>query len=68
MPKGTFRVQPATVHVHFLEAVESTGLDYERRHELMRAVWERIAACLREEYGVTTSEPPIAEPASEQTA
>jgi len=27
-----------------------------------------IAACLREEYGVTTSERPIAEPLDEQTA
>ena len=68
MPKGSFRVRPATVHVHFLEAVETAGLDYERRHELMRTVWDRIAACLREEYGVTTSQPPIAEPLDEQTA
>jgi 1-acyl-sn-glycerol-3-phosphate acyltransferase len=68
MPKGTFRVRPSTVHVHFLEAVESKGLDYEQRHELMRAVWERIATCLRTEYGVTTSEHPIAEPASELPA
>jgi 1-acyl-sn-glycerol-3-phosphate acyltransferase len=65
MPKGSFRVQPATVHVHFLEAVESAGLDYDQRHELMRVVWGRICACLRDEYGVTTSEHPIAEPARE---
>jgi len=64
MPKGSFRIQPATVHVHFLEAVESAGLDYDQRHELMRTVWSRTAACLRDEYGVTTSEHPIAEPAS----
>jgi 1-acyl-sn-glycerol-3-phosphate acyltransferase len=68
MPKGSFRIRPATVHVHFLDAVETAGLDYERRHELMRAVWDRTAACLREEYGVTTSEHPIAEPISEQSA
>ena len=67
MQKGSFRIRPATVHVHFLEAVESAGLDYERRHELMRSVWDRTAACLREEYGVTTSEHPIAEP-REQSA
>jgi 1-acyl-sn-glycerol-3-phosphate acyltransferase len=65
MPKGSFRIQPATVHVHFLEAVESEGLDYDQRHELMRVVWGRICACLRDEYGVTTSEHPIAEPARE---
>ena len=68
MPKGSFRVRPATGHVHCLEAVATAGLDYERRHELMRTVWDRIAACLREEYGVTTSQPPIAEPLDEQTA
>ena len=68
MPKGTFRVRPATVHVHFLEAVETAGLDYERRHDVMLMVWNRMAECLRTEYGVTTSETPIAEPAREQTA
>jgi len=61
MPKGSFRIRPSTVHVHFLEAVDAAGLDYDQRHELMRRVWDRIAACLREEYGVTTSEHPIAE-------
>lgn len=64
MPKGSFRIRPSTVHVHFLDAAETAGLDYERRHDLMRTVWARIATCLREEYGVTTSEHPIAEPAA----
>jgi 1-acyl-sn-glycerol-3-phosphate acyltransferase len=64
MPKGSFRIRPATVHVHFLDAVETAGLDYERRHDLMRTVWDRIARCLREQYGVTTNEHPIAEPAA----
>src|SRR5215204_566940 len=68
MPKGSFRIRPATVHVHFLDAVETAGFDYDRRHQLMRTVWDRTAACLREEYGVTTSEHPIAEPISEQSA
>ena len=68
MRKGSFRVRPATVHVHFLEPVETAGLDYERRHQLMRVVWGQIAACLREEYGIGTSEHPIAEPAGEQIA
>jgi len=67
MPKGSFRVRSATVHVHFLEAVDTTGLDYDRRHQLMRVVWGRIEACLRNEYGIGTSEHPIAE-AGEQIA
>jgi 1-acyl-sn-glycerol-3-phosphate acyltransferase len=61
MPKGSFRIRSSTVHVHFLEAAESAGFDYEHRHDLMRLVWDRIAACLRDEYGVTTREHPIAD-------
>jgi 1-acyl-sn-glycerol-3-phosphate acyltransferase len=69
MPKGSFRIRPSTVHVHFLDPVETTGLDYERRHDLMRTVWDRIAACLRDEYGVTSTALPIApDPAGELTA
>jgi len=68
MPKGTFRVHSATVHVHFLEAVETTGLTYDRRHQLMRVVWGRIEAVLRSEYGIGTSEHPIAESSGEQIA
>jgi 1-acyl-sn-glycerol-3-phosphate acyltransferase len=68
MPKGTFRVRSNTVHVHFLEAVDTTGLTYDRRHQLMRLVWGRIEACLRTEYGIGTSEHPIAESSGEQIA
>ena len=68
MRKGSFSVHSGTVHVHFLEAVETAGLDYDRRHELMRAVWDRITTCLREEYGVVSAAPPIAEAPDEKTA
>jgi len=68
MPKGTFRVRSNTVHVHFLEPVDTTGLTYDRRHQLMRVVWGRIEACLRTEYGIGTSEHPIAESSGEQIA
>ena len=68
MPKGSFRVRPNTVHIHFLEAVETVGLDYEKRHEVMRQVWDRMATCLRDEYGIGTSEHPIAEPTVGHTA
>jgi 1-acyl-sn-glycerol-3-phosphate acyltransferase len=67
MPKGSFKVRASTVHVHFLEAVETTGLTYDRRHQVMRVVWGRIEAVLRKEYGIGTSEHPIAE-SNEQTA
>jgi 1-acyl-sn-glycerol-3-phosphate acyltransferase len=68
MPKGKFGVRSNTVHVHFLEAVETAGFDYERRHDVMRQVWDRMATCLRDEYGIGTSEHPIAEPTVERTA
>ena len=68
MRKGSFAVHSGTVHVHFLEPVETVGFDYERRHDLMRTVWERITVCLRDEYGVATVAPPIAEAIEEKTA
>ena len=67
MPRSGFRVHSGTVHVHFLEAVETEGLGYEQRHDLMRTVWERMAACLRDEYGIDSRSGPIAEAAKEQT-
>ncbi|MBW8770868.1 MAG: 1-acyl-sn-glycerol-3-phosphate acyltransferase [Gemmatimonadetes bacterium] len=68
MPKGSMRVRSNTVHVHFLEPVETTGFTYDRRHQLMRVVWGRIEECLRNEYGIGTSEHPIAESSGEQIA
>jgi len=67
MPKGSFNIRSNTVHIHFLDAVETAGMDYERRHDVMRQVWDRMATCLRDEYGITTSEHPIAEPAVAKT-
>ena len=57
MPKGGFRVHSGTVHVHLLEPVATTGYDYEHRHELMRVVWDRMAAVLRDQYGVDSTPP-----------
>ena len=68
MPKGSFNIRSNTVHIHFLEAVETAGMDYERRHDVMRQVWDRMATCLRDEYGIGTSEHAIAEPTVERTA
>jgi 1-acyl-sn-glycerol-3-phosphate acyltransferase len=56
MPKHGFRVRPATVHVHLLEPVPTTGYDYDHRHELMRVVSRRMADALRDEYGVVSPE------------
>ena len=52
MPKGTWRVTSGVVHVHFLPPIETTGYDYEHRHELMQAAWQQSADTLRITYGV----------------
>jgi 1-acyl-sn-glycerol-3-phosphate acyltransferase len=60
MPKGSFRVRPNLVHVHFLDPVPTKGATYEDRTELMRQVWQRMADTMRELYDVRTNEYPIA--------
>jgi 1-acyl-sn-glycerol-3-phosphate acyltransferase len=59
MPKGTFRVRKGRVDLHFLEAVPTTGYDYEDRTELMTRTWTRMAETLEANYGVRTSEHPV---------
>jgi hypothetical protein len=60
MPRGSFRIRSGTVDIHLLEPVATTGYDYEHRGELMTIVWTRMAAALRELYGVGTSEQAVA--------
>lgn len=54
MRKGSFRIRPNTVHVHFLEPIETTGYTYEERNVLMQQTWDRMAAALEELYGVVS--------------
>lgn len=63
MPKGSFWVRSGTVHLHFLEPVPTAGYDYEHRTELMSVVWRHMADALRDAYGVSTSEHPVAQQA-----
>jgi 1-acyl-sn-glycerol-3-phosphate acyltransferase len=60
MRKGSFRVRPNVVHIHFLEPVATKGATYEDRTDLMRRVWQRMADTMRELYAVRTNEYPIA--------
>lgn len=60
MPKGSLRVRPNVVHIHFLEPVPTAGKTYEDRSDLMRTVWQRMADAMRDVYGVQTNEPAIA--------
>ncbi len=68
MRKGSWRVRAGTVHVHFLAPVATAGFDYDSRHELMRVVWQRMADVMRDDYGVATTEPPIAASHTERSA
>lgn len=54
-PRGSLRVRSATVHVHFLEAIPTTGLNYEHRDEVADECWRRMATALETEHGVTSS-------------
>ena len=62
MPKGSLRVRPGVVDIHFLEPVQTAGCTYEDRDRIMRTVWSRMADLLQHEYGVGTDEYPIARP------
>lgn len=60
MPKGSFRIRGGTVHLHFLEPVETKGYGYEDRTKLMEVVWHRMAEHMRTLYGVHTAEHAVA--------
>jgi 1-acyl-sn-glycerol-3-phosphate acyltransferase len=51
-PRGSYRIRPGVVDVHFFEPIETLGMTYEDRDLLSQQVWTRMAAALRAEYGV----------------
>src|SRR5919206_1338246 len=42
MKKGSFLVKPGVIDVHFLEPIETKGLTYDDRADLMMRVWTRM--------------------------
>ena len=52
MKRDSFRVRAGVVDIHFLEPIDASGLTYEDRNRLSRAAWDRMAAAMRELYGV----------------
>lgn len=62
MPRGSFRIRPGEIHVHFLDPVPTAGLSYDDRGALMTRVWQRMADGLHERYGVARTDRPIANP------
>lgn len=62
LPRGAFWLRPGTVHVHFLESVDTQGMTYDQRDVLMREVWERMAREQLERYGVDSGHASIERP------
>jgi len=60
MRKGSFRIRPGVIDIHFLEPIETAGLTYDQRAELMERVWRRMADTMRDLYAIGTDEFPIA--------
>jgi 1-acyl-sn-glycerol-3-phosphate acyltransferase len=54
-PRGSFRIRAGTVHVHFLEPIETAGLQYDDRDDLARRCWVAIAAALHEHHGIESA-------------
>ena len=56
-PKGSWRVRRGVVHIHFLEEVPTAGLSYDQRDSIAAKTWERMAAALKDIYGVESALP-----------
>ncbi len=54
MGKESFRVRSGTVHIHFLEAIETRGRTYDDRSEVMAETHRRMDVLLEKEYGVAS--------------
>lgn len=52
MGRGSFRVRAGTVHIHFLPKVETRGLSYDDRAEVMKETHRRMDQLLEQAYGV----------------
>ena len=52
MSRDSFRVRSGTVHIHFLEPIETKGRTYDDRAEVMAETHRRMDVLLEKEYGV----------------
>jgi 1-acyl-sn-glycerol-3-phosphate acyltransferase len=55
MPRDRFRVRSGVVDIHFLDPIDASGLTYDDRNRLSQAAWDRMAAAMRELYGVEST-------------
>lgn len=54
-PRGQFRANAGTVHVHLLDPIPTVGLSYDDRDALAQRVRDAMAACLRDVYGIPST-------------
>lgn len=54
-PKGSFVIRSGTVHVHFLDEIPTSGLQYDDRDRLADECWRRMAHALEQEHGVVSA-------------
>jgi len=52
MSKGSMRVRPGVVDLHFLDPVPTTGYSYDHRDQLLSIVHDRMEAAMRALYSV----------------
>lgn len=55
--RGSMFVRAGEVHLHFLESLDTHGLDYAARDRLARLTWERMADELELAYGIVSPRP-----------
>ncbi len=60
LPRGSLWLRPGRVDVHFLAPVDTAGLGYDARAALSARVHDRLAAELRDRYGVESVTPAAA--------
>jgi 1-acyl-sn-glycerol-3-phosphate acyltransferase len=54
MPRGSWRVRPGDVDLHFLEPIPTAGLTYADRDRLAARTWHAMADAFETLYGVTS--------------
>jgi 1-acyl-sn-glycerol-3-phosphate acyltransferase len=52
MGKETFKVKSGTVHIHFLEPIDTRGKTYDDRTAIMAETHRRMADFMEKEYGI----------------
>lgn len=56
MRRGSWQIRPGIIEVTFLEPIPTAGYSYDDRAELVELVRSRMAAVLRERYGIESQQ------------